>query len=87
MESNPGAVADGYVSNVEGLLQRFEEVLKDQMVNAEDDSDKKTAKNLLKKIRKVKWGDIPLKIIIEDSSGNSAIIDKKAVYESLRKKK
>ena len=87
MESSPGAVADGYVSNVEGLLARFEEVLKDQQENAEDDADKKTAKNLLKKIRKVKFGDIPLKIIIEDPTGNSMIIDKKAIVESFKAKK
>ncbi len=87
MDSSPGAVADGYVSNVEGLLTRFEDVLKDQQENAEDDADKKTAKNLLKKIRKVKFGDIPLKIVIEDPTGNSMIIDKKAIVESFKAKK
>ena len=52
---------------------------------AEEDI-KKRAKVLLKKIRKVKWGDMPLKIIIEDPSGNSAIISEKVEITSLRKK-
>ncbi len=83
----PGAVADGYVSNIEGVLQRFEEVLKEQKNNDEDESAQKTAKNLLNKLWKVKLGEVPLKIIIEDPSGNSAIISEKAAVEELKGKK
>lgn len=83
MESGPAS--DGYVSNIEGLLSRFEKVIEDEKELAEEDDVKKHAKNLLKKIRKVKWGEMPLKIIIEDASGNSAIISEKAVVEKLKK--
>ncbi len=86
MSVEPGAVANGYISNIEGLLQRFEEVLKEQRDN-DDDSARKTAKNLLKKIWKVKLGEVPLKIIIEDPTGNSAIISEKAAVEKLKGKK
>ncbi|MDO8556658.1 MAG: ZPR1 zinc finger domain-containing protein [Nanoarchaeota archaeon] len=87
LEINPGAVADGYVSNIEGILQRFEEILKEQKNNDEDEAAQTTAKNLLKKIWKVKLGDIPLKIIIEDPTGNSAIISPKAVLEKMKTKR
>ena len=87
MSVEPVAVADGYISNIEGLLQRFEEVLKEQKNNDEDDAAKKTAKNLLKKLWKVKLGDIQLKIVIEDPTGNSAIISPKAAIEKLKGKK
>ncbi|MDO8628602.1 MAG: ZPR1 zinc finger domain-containing protein [Nanoarchaeota archaeon] len=87
MSVEPGAVAEGYITNIEGLLQRFEEVLKQEKNNEEDEKAATTAKNLLKKIWKIKLGDIPLKIIIEDPTGNSAIITPKAITEPLKKKK
>lgn len=79
--------SEGYVSNIEGLLTRFENILKNEKENAEEDEDKLTAKNLLKKMWKIKLGDIPCKIIIEDMTGNSAIISDKAVVEKLKGKK
>lgn len=90
IDVEPGADSIGYVSNMEGLLERFEEVIKAEKKTAEDEDDdaaKTTAKSLLKKIWKVKCGDIPLKVIIEDPSGNSAIISEKAVVEPLKAKK
>ena len=87
MSVESGNGSEGYVSNIEGLLTRFEDILKDEKENAEDDEDKLKAKNLLKKMWKVKLGDIPCKIIIEDSTGNSAIISDKAVIEKLKGKK
>jgi zinc finger protein len=84
MTVTPGPASEGYVSNIEGMLNRFEKVIEDEKNSSEDEDAVKTAKNLLKKIRKVKWGEIPLKIIFEDPSGNSAIISEKAVVEKLK---
>jgi len=81
---DPGEAAEGFVTNIEGLIERFKkqiEVLRD---TAEEDEDRKKAKNLLKKLQRVIWGDEQLKIIIEDPSGNSAIISDKAVVEKLK---
>lgn len=83
----PGVDAIGYVSNIEGVLQRFEEVLKAEKDIAEEDEDKTRCKNLLKKIWKIKCGDVPTKMIIEDPTGNSAIVSEKAVIEKLKVKK
>src|SRR3989344_4163882 len=52
----------------------------------EDEENKKKAKNLLKKILNITWGKEKQKIIIEDPSGNSAIISDKAVKSSLKVK-
>ncbi|PIN76245.1 hypothetical protein COV18_00400 [Candidatus Woesearchaeota archaeon CG10_big_fil_rev_8_21_14_0_10_37_12] len=82
----PGPDAEGFVSNVEGLIMRFKKQIETLRDNAEDDEDKKKAKNLLKKLQKVLWGDEKLKIIIEDSTGNSAIVSEKAKREALKKK-
>ncbi len=83
----PGPAAQGYVTNVEGVLTKIKEQVEHLRNSAEDDADKTKAKNLLKKIQKVLWGDEKIKIIIEDPSGNSAIISDKAVKSKLTVKK
>ena len=79
----PGPNSIGFLSNIEGLLAKFKKIIETQRDCAEDSSIKKKAKNLLKKIWKVECGDQKLKIIIEDPSGNSAIISDKAVSKKL----
>ncbi|MBN2459690.1 hypothetical protein JXB28_05370 [Candidatus Woesearchaeota archaeon] len=56
------------------------EVVRD---DSEDEEDKKKAKNILKKLLRVMWGQEKLKMVIEDPSGNSAIISEKAVKSKL----
>jgi len=87
MTITPGPASEGYISNIEGLLNRFTEVIEKQKETTDDNDEKKKAKNLLKKIRKVKYGDVLLKIIVEDPTGNSAIISDKAKIEKLKVKK
>lgn len=79
----PGPASEGYITNVEGLLNKVKEQIEVLKNDAEDEEDKKKAKNLLKKLQRVMWGREKLKIIIEDPSGNSAIISEKAVKSKL----
>ncbi|RME53377.1 ZPR1 zinc finger domain-containing protein [Candidatus Woesearchaeota archaeon] len=78
--------SNGYVTNVEGVLNR----IRHQIAFARDDSDdpavKKKAKQHLKKIDRVLWGKEKLKLILEDPSGNSAIISPRAQKTVLKKK-
>lgn len=85
MKVTPGPASEGFVSNIEGVLDRFQKVVEDLKETAEEDEEKREAKNLLKKIRKVRFGDVPLKIIIEDPTGNSAIISEKAIIQKSKK--
>ena len=80
----PGPASEGYVSNVEGVLDRFKDIIEQERDTAEDDEEKVKCKNLLKRLWKVKLGDVPVRIVIEDQSGNSAIISPKAKTEKLR---
>ena len=77
--------SNGYVTNVEGILERFKKILENERDTTEDDDVKKKSKNLLKKIWKIKLGEMPVKIILEDKSGNSAIISEKAKVEKIKK--
>lgn len=80
----PGAAANGYVTNVEGIINRAKVAIETARESEEDKAAKKKAKKLLKKINNVLWGKDKLKIIIEDKTGNSAIISDKAVKNKLR---
>jgi len=82
----PGPAAQGYVTNVEGLINRVKYQIESVKETAEDDEDRTKAKNLLKKIFKIKTGQEKVKIIIEDPSGNSAIISDRAIKEKLKVK-
>ncbi|MBS3132639.1 ZPR1 zinc finger domain-containing protein [Candidatus Woesearchaeota archaeon] len=79
----PGEAADGYVTNVEGLLKRVRQQVEAVRDTEEDDANVKKAKNILKKLNRVMWGDEKARIVIEDPSGNSAILSDKAVSEKL----
>lgn len=83
----PGPASQGYVTNIEGILNRVKYQVESAKEMEEDEEDKKKAKNLLKKILNITWGKEKQKIIIEDPSGNSAIISDKAVKSILKVKK
>ena len=87
LDLRPGPAAEGYVSNIEGVLERYKKVLESRRDTTDDSDERKSIKNLLKKLWKVQCGDIPIKIIIEDPTGNSGIISDKAVVEKLKVKK
>ena len=87
MSAEPGAASEGYISNVEGVIQRFKKIVEGERDSTDDDGVRKTAKNLLKKMWKVELGEVPIKIVIEDPSGNSAILSDKTVIEKLKVKK
>jgi len=79
----PGESSNGYVTNVEGILQRFKKITEMLRDEADDKTEQKKAKNMIKKLTRVMWGQDKVKLIIEDPSGNSAIISDKAVKKKL----
>ena len=79
----PGPDAEGYVTNVEGIITRFKQQIESLKESEEDDAAKKKAKNMLKKLQNVLWGSESVKIIVEDKTGNSAIISEKAQKSNL----
>ncbi|KHO45190.1 MAG: zinc finger protein [archaeon GW2011_AR3] len=81
----PGPASQGYVTNIEGVLKRVRHEIESLREMEEDDDSKRKAKNLIKKLNNVMWGRDKLKLIIEDPTGNSAIISDKAVKSKLGK--
>jgi zinc finger protein len=79
----PGPASDGYITNIEGVIGRVQEQIESARDNTDDDAARKKAKNMLKKLRKVRFGQDKIKIIIEDPTGNSAILSDKAEVHKL----
>lgn len=82
-----GTASNGYVTNVEGIFNKLIAQIEKIRDDSEEKSERKKAKNLLKKLQNCKWGRETLKLIVEDPTGNSAIISDKAVKEKIRAKK
>ena len=82
----PGPVSQGYVTNVEGILSRVKYQIESAKDMEEGEEEKKKAKNLLKKLTRITWGQEKQKLIIEDPTGNSAIISDKAVKSTFKAK-
>jgi zinc finger protein len=73
----PGEASNGYITNVEGIISRIKKQVEFLRDAAEDDAEKKKAKNMLKKIGRVLWGREKIVIYLDDPTGNSAIISEK----------
>ncbi len=79
----PGPDAEGFITNIEGIIEKFKKQIEFLRDSSEEECDREKAKNLLKKLQNVLHGSEKLKIIIEDPSGNSAIVSEKAVRSKL----
>lgn len=86
MTIEPGPASNGYVTNVEGILNRVKKMLENVRDEADDKTARKKAKNQLKKIQDVMWGNDKIVLTIEDPNGNSAIISPDAKIKKLPKK-
>lgn len=78
-----GPESNGFITNVEGIINRIRSQIETVRDTEEDPAIKKKAKNLLKKLTKIAWGQEKAKLIIEDKTGNSAIVSDKAVKGKL----
>jgi zinc finger protein len=73
LKVEPGPKSIGYVSNIEGVLNRFQEAVETAINLFEDDESQKNGKTILKQIEDVRIGNMTVEIIIEDPFGHSVI--------------
>ncbi|WP_407410505.1 ZPR1 zinc finger domain-containing protein [Methanobrevibacter sp.] len=74
----PGPKSEGYVTNVEGMLNRFEDAVKKALNLFDDAESQENAKNTLKKIQDLKEGNETATLIILDPFGQSNIVSDSA---------
>jgi zinc finger protein len=77
VEIDPGPACEGYVSNVEGVLERIDDVLAGVLTWAEGE-ERENALALRTRIELAREGSLPFTLSIEDPTGNSAIVSEKA---------
>ncbi len=83
LKVEPGPQSQGYVSNVEGVLNRFEKAVKTALAWAEEDHAKKNAVQILEDIERVKNGQKEVTLVLEDPFGHSMVMDETAVKSEL----
>ncbi|EKF84677.1 ZPR1 zinc finger domain-containing protein [Methanobacterium formicicum] len=83
LKVEPGPQSQGYVSNVEGVLNRFEKAVKTALSWAEEDHAKKNAVQILEDIERVKNGQKEVTLVLEDPFGHSIVMDEMAVKSEL----
>lgn len=78
----PGPLAESYVSNVEGVLERVLPIL-GQLSRSGNEEQRHKAEALMARIARIKNGAEPITLILEDPFGNSAIVHPDAQKELL----
>jgi len=74
----PGPKSEGYVTNVEGMLNRFEDAVKKALNLFDDEQSQKNAQETLKQIQELKEGNGTATLIILDPYGQSNIVSDSA---------
>lgn len=86
LKVEPGPKSQGYVSNVEGILNRFEQAVAKALTLEGTDISQEVEDNavkILEFITHIKMGELETVLILEDPFGNSIIDDDDAEYEVL----
>lgn len=83
LKVEPGPQSQGYVSNVEGVLDRFKKAVQTALSWAEDENAQKNAVQILEYIEEVKNGQKKVTLIVEDPFGHSIIIHEDALKSEL----
>lgn len=83
LKVEPGPQSQGYVSNVEGVLRRFEKAVKTALSWAEEKHVQKNAVEILEYIEEVKNGEKKVTLILEDPFGHSIILHEDAQKSEL----
>ena len=83
LKVEPGPKSQGYVSNIEGLLNRFESAVITALKWADEDNVKENALKILDEIVEVKSGKKEVTVIIEDPFGHSMMDHDDAEHRKL----
>jgi len=81
----PGPASEGYVSNVEGVLNRVEGAIKLAIKNT-DATKRRRGQAKLKKLDEVRAGKRKARLIIMDPFGHSTIVNRRAKKRELTKR-
>ena len=84
LEMLPGPASEGFITTVEGVLERFLEAL--EAACSAPDADREACRRAREMIEKAKRGEEKFTLVIVDPEGVSAVDSDKAVVTSVDKK-
>ncbi len=80
----PGPASQGFITNVEGILMRFQEIVEmAKRWNSDNHDAVKRCEFIIEKLKLAMEGKERLTLVLEDPYGNSAIIDDRVFMEKL----
>jgi zinc finger protein len=74
----PGTACEGFVTNIEGVLYRFEQALETILANPENEDERAAALKVAETIAAAREVAFPFMVILDDPAGNSALVSEKA---------
>ena len=74
LEVSPGGSSSGYVTNIEGVMKRFENAIETIIRGSDEDQDSEFARQILERLRMVKEGGENVRLELLDPRGRSQII-------------
>lgn len=74
----PGLRAEAFVTNAEGVLRRIRDITAFLVRNANGPAAKRTAESTIRTLDEMIAGRRPFTIVLEDPTGNSAIVHERA---------
>ena len=74
LEVSPGGSSSGYVTNIEGVIKRFENAIETIIRGSDEDQDSEIARQILERLRMVKEGEEIVRLEMLDPRGRSQII-------------
>jgi len=87
LEVEPGSNSSGYITNVEGVLNRFKDIVEMLLRQAKRDNDDSIEDciNLLEKIEEIRIGRREVEMVLLDPMGHSQILHENAIARELDK--
>lgn len=87
LEVEPGGNSSGYITNIEGVLNRFRDIVEMILRQAKRDNDGNVKKCLLllEEINEIKKGNKEIEITLLDPMGHSQILHDDAISRELEK--
>ena len=74
LEVSPGGSSSGYVTNIEGVMKRFENAIETIIRGSDEDQESEIARQILERLRMVKEGEENVRLELLDPRGRSQII-------------
>jgi zinc finger protein len=81
----PGFASEGYLSNIEGVLDRIEQAVKLALKGARG-AKRRRGEALLRKIEAIRGGKLKVRVIIMDPFGHSAILAERVKKRELNRR-